>query len=228
MKILVIDNNLDEDCWGSKDIVRFLKNDSENIITVRRGPHLDLNLSPTDFDKVIVSGSRASCLEESHWIDELDSFVSSFLKLNRPFLGICFGHQTLCRVLGGRKLLSKSNTPEFGWTKINIHHENLLFSGLSNPFYSYSSHYEEVSELPSHTICLASSERCSIQAIQIKNKPQFGIQFHPEKLEEEGNKSLIKKAKIKNDPSILGLHSSHLIYSKEVGEIIFNNFLNLK
>jgi len=228
MKILIIDNNIDKECWGSPDLCRMAqlapqKNSIQNSIFVRRAPQEDLPKSPLGFDRVIVSGSKTSALEDAPWIDQLLDFINKTIELRIPFLGVCYGHQALARALGGKDFVRKSSTPETGWTKIQILEPSTLFKGLPSSFYSFSAHLEEISDLPSGMKRLAFSEGCRIQACQLENFPVFGIQFHPEKNLEGAKRILAQKSK--RELPLLNPHRSEELYNPKIGELLFKNFL---
>src|SRR5690349_19432025 len=52
---------------------------------------------------VIVTGSPLSVIDEAPWMLELGQ---ALLRLDVPVLGVCFGHQLLARVAGGRVVLN--------------------------------------------------------------------------------------------------------------------------
>lgn len=204
-------------------------------VITRRGPHDDLpklkSKRPLQFDRLIMSGSRTSCLDQADWITNLDDLVRKTLDDGKPILGVCYGHQTLARVLGGRELLRKSLTSEVGWTLLRQTSECVLTQGLPQEFYSFSSHFEEVHTLPEGTQHILSSQRCTNQGFQLKGRPVFGIQFHPEKTRDEAV-NLFKEINPKTRPdlkdAILHYNKTDQFYSKKVGETIFSNFLNSK
>lgn len=225
MKVLVVDNNLDLDCWGSADLKRFVTAHPDATAVVRRGPHNDLPRDARGFDRMILSGSRTSCLEAGEWISRLDHLIRETLDAGKPILGVCYGHQALNRVLGGREILRRGTTPEFGWSEIEVLAESPLFAGLPKRFHSYSSHWEEVSELPKGMRLLARSAACAIQACQLGEKPVFGIQFHPEKSLPEAKKSLAEKVRKKETQGLLRAKESDRLFDAAVGDRIFGNFL---
>ena len=47
----------------------------------------------------------------------------------------------------------------------------------------WENHYEEVKELPRDFILIAKEKHCSIQAMQHRALPIYGVQFHPEKMD---------------------------------------------
>jgi GMP synthase-like glutamine amidotransferase len=109
MKILIIDNNIDPPYWGSHDLKTAVQQVAPSAqVMVRRGPQQDFNLNFSEFDKLVISGSKTSCLEKGPWIEALDEFVLRIIQAKKPLLGVCYGHQTLNRVLGGSSYLKKS------------------------------------------------------------------------------------------------------------------------
>lgn len=228
MKVLIIDNNVMQESWGSKDLKRFVLKDPARAAYVRRGPHDDLPNSVRNYDKLILSGSLTSCLAEGPWITKLDDLIRECLDAGKPILGVCFGHQSIVRATGGKNHLRKGQVPEYGWTQIErLENESKLFEGLPEKFYSYSSHLEEVSELPKGMRLLAKSDRCGIQAYEVIGKPAFGIQFHPERDLEEAKASIKSKLASKDAAYVLGAKESEKLYDPTIGEKIFGNFLKL-
>lgn len=194
MRILIADNNIDRDCWGSPDLRRAVAAFPGLTVSVRRGPQEDLPRRLSGYDRLIVSGSRTSCLDEASWITREDALLRQALDGGVPTLAICYGHQALARVLagpsGGRRILRKSPTPEFGWTRIERAGDDPLFEGLPREFHSFSAHFEDVAELPPGTRLLAFSESCPVQAFRVEGRPAVGIQFHPERDLSEARKSI--------------------------------------
>lgn len=227
MKILIVDNNIDPNSWGSPDLRRHARLAQGATQWVRRGPANDLPETPEGFDRIIVSGSKASCLEESPWVKKLLEFMEASLHKKIPLLGVCFGHQLLARALGGIKQVGPAGQPEYGWIEITLTNPHPLFEGLSNRFHTFSSHVEEVKELPPGTRLLASSKGCQIQAFEMNHQTAFGVQFHPEKSIQSANDVLQSIAKAGRPKEwIFNANQGTRLFSSAVGEKIFSNFLN--
>lgn len=224
MRILIIDNNIEVECWGSRELRVCASRAPGATVWVRRAPEEDLPSDPAFFDRIIVSGSKTSAMETAPWISKLHSFLKKAIDLKTPTLGVCYGHQVLVRVLGGVELMRKAEKPEVGWTQIQILQDSLLLKGLPREFISFSSHFQEVSGLPSGFKCVAQSERCGIQAFESESAALFGIQFHPER-DLQGAEDTFKKYK-KHEllPPLPG--RSH--YDPKIAQIIFDNFFKLK
>ena len=229
MNILIIDNNVDPAYWGSESLVRFARSVPSATIAVRRGPHDDLpapERAAGHFDRLVISGSKTSCLDHFPWVGRLEELTRAFVNADKPVLGVCYGHQILARAMGGRDIVRRGATPEFGWTEIEQIGSSELFKGLPRKFMSFSSHYEEVSRLAPGFIHLAKSEDCGIQAVQLQGKRVFGIQFHPEKNLNEAEASFRerKAAKSKSSPPLMGEGRSEKLFNPQVGDRIFGNF----
>ena len=227
MNTLVIDNTQSRDSWGCADLASHCAHASRGVVQVRRAPAQDLPPNPQAFDAVVLSGSITSTHDQSPWVKNLDRWVSDYLKFKRPFLGICYGHQTLARVLGGIQCVKDQSTAEFGWTQIEIVNPSPLFTGLKNPFTTFSWHRDEVIQLPPGTKLLARSKLSGIQAFQWGELPVFGIQFHPEKSLASAESSLHGRVQDKKTKGLLHANDSKKLFDASVGETVFNNFFGL-
>ena len=92
-------------------------------------------------DGLILTGSKHSAYDNDPWILKLKDFV---LKVHQDFptvhlLGICFGHQILAEVLGG-KVEKNPKGWEVGRTAINVTMSDgvSVFSDKSSPLVSSS------------------------------------------------------------------------------------------
>jgi GMP synthase (glutamine-hydrolysing) len=131
-----------------------------------------------DCTHLILSGSEASTTEEQPWDRELSALVHRFLAAGKPILGICYGHQFLAKTLAGPGHVRRAGKPEFGWLKPRME-ASPLFQDLSAPEFMVC-HYDEVFDLPEEFTVLASSADCAVHAFQYRDRPVWGVQFHPE------------------------------------------------
>ena len=121
------------------------------------------------------------------------SFDKKILDLRLPILGICFGHQILSKLNGGKVKQSKHR--EFGLANIYKKKESLLtknFFGTKKTKKVWMSHADQVSKLPLNFKVIASSTNSKFAIVENKNKKFFGIQFHPEVTHTESGKKLIR------------------------------------
>ncbi len=126
---------------------------------------------------IILSGGPASSFEKKS--PKLNKKV---LQMNIPILGICYGMQIICHILGGR--VQSSSKREFGKADINLLKKNLLFSRIAfsknNLSQVWMSHGDEVVRLPKGFIKLANTKDNNIAAVGNLKKNIYGLQFHPE------------------------------------------------
>jgi GMP synthase (glutamine-hydrolysing) len=99
-------------------------------------------------------------------------------ELNIPILGICYGLQAITFQLGG--VVEKAQRQEYGRAKLQVLKEDPFFEGLPTNFDVWMSHADKVSKLPPDFEVLASSENSPYAVIRHKEKPIYGVQFHPE------------------------------------------------
>ena len=120
------------------------------------------------------------------------SFDKKIINLNIPILGICFGHQILSKLNGGRVKQSKHR--EFGLANIYKKNESLLTKNFFNKKRSkkvWMSHADQVSKLPKDFKIVASSTNSKFAIVENKLKKFYGVQFHPEVTHTENGKKLI-------------------------------------
>ena len=106
--------------------------------------------------------------------------------LDVPILGICYGMQTMAAQLGGA--VEGSDTSEFGYAQIRRTADGGLFAELADGTDDrgqqlldvWMSHGDKVSQLPPDFELIAETDSCPIAGMAHRDKPWFGIQFHPE------------------------------------------------
>lgn len=153
----------------------------ENIETPYKTIYLNNLKSFNDFDTythLLISGSTKSTTGENDWYPDIDTIISQFISDEKAILGICFGHQFLVRHLMGKDHVRKSLTPEIGFTEIYFTN-NPIFQNITK-LKSAVFHFDEVFDLDKQFEIIASSQRCAVHGFQVKGKPIWGVQFHPD------------------------------------------------
>ena len=109
-----------------------------------------------------------------------------------PILGVCLGHQSIGRAFGGAVV--RAATPMHGKTSLIRHGGKGLFAGIPSPFTAARYHSLVVApeNLPACLEVTATSDDGAIQGLQHKQRPIFGVQFHPESIASEHGHALIK------------------------------------
>ncbi|MDP7197449.1 MAG: glutamine-hydrolyzing GMP synthase, partial [SAR202 cluster bacterium] len=91
---------------------------------------------------------------------------NSIYSLNIPILGICYGHQLICKHLGGNVINSKKR--EFGKAFIKIKSKSKIFEGIykkNNEYQVWMSHGDKVNKLPKSFSVIASTPNAKFAAI---------------------------------------------------------------
>jgi GMP synthase (glutamine-hydrolysing) len=129
----------------------------------------------TEFDGVVVTGSRSSVYWDEAWIPPLVDYVAEAAEAGVPVLGVCYGHQVLAEALGGR--VAGMDGFEIGYNEIRRLRDDPLFEGVGETFTAFTTHGDAVVELPPSATLLAENER-SVHAF--RDGHCWGVQFHPE------------------------------------------------
>ncbi len=167
MKIFVVDNGGQ---WTHREwrVLKYL--DVETEIIPNTTPFEDL-----DVDGLILSGGAPRIGEEALMLGNSGDYLD---KAEFPIMGICVGAQFMALYYGGTA--GPATVPEFGKTSVIIEEENELFEGVISPFQVWESHNDEVKIMPDTFKNFAHSKDCAHQAFAHKEKPFYGVQFHPE------------------------------------------------
>ena len=99
-----------------------------------------------------------------------------------PLLGICLGHQAIGQALGGRVV--RANEPVHGRSSPIRHAGEGIFTGLPDPLTGgrYHSLVVERASLPEALRVTAWTDDGTIMAIEHRELPLVGLQFHPESI----------------------------------------------
>jgi GMP synthase (glutamine-hydrolysing) len=127
------------------------------------------------YDGVVVTGSWASVYWDREWIARLKSWVGDAVKAGIPTLGVCYGHQLLADVLGGR--VAAMDGYEIGYRTIEHDGENELLEGVDEQFVAFTTHSDRVVEAPPGATVFAKNDY-GIHGFRRGNA--FAVQFHPE------------------------------------------------
>ena len=126
-----------------------------------------------DLKGVILSGGPASVYAKNAPTCDADIF-----KLGVPVLGICYGMQIGCKILGADIAPAKSR--EYGRTALKITSGNELFGSVPASTTVWMSHGDQVNELSSEFASLGPTPTWPYAAVKHKSMPFYGVQFHPE------------------------------------------------
>ncbi len=113
--------------------------------------------------------------------------------LGIPVLGICYGQQLMCKLLGGQVKPSKER--EFGRSFIKIKQTSLLTGKIwktGSKHQVWMSHGDKVTKLPSKFKLIANTDTAPYAIVGDDTKKFYGVQFHPEVVHTPEGKELLK------------------------------------
>ncbi len=127
------------------------------------------------YDGFVVTGSRASVYWEREWIGQLKTWVGNAVEAGLPALGVCYGHQLLADVLGGR--VEAMDEYEIGYRTVEQDGRNRLLDGVDDDFTVFTTHSDRVVEAPPGATVFA---RNDYGIHGFRKDHVFAVQFHPE------------------------------------------------
>ena len=112
--------------------------------------------------------------------------VELALATRTPLLGVCLGHQAIAEAFGG--VVTNAEELMHGKTSQVEHDDSMLFDGVPQPFTATRYHSLAVVDgtLPDELIVTARTAGGVIMALQHRDAPIYGVQFHPESVLTEG------------------------------------------
>lgn len=137
--------------------------DGFDLLVVMGGP---MDVWQTDLHPWLVPEQAAI----RRWVMEFD----------RPFLGICLGHQLLASALGGTVSLMRQ--PEVGFSTVELTEDGKrdpLLAGFTSPVETFQWHGAAISSLPAGMTVLATNAACPVQAVRF-GRHAYGFQYHVE------------------------------------------------
>lgn len=130
------------------------------------------------FDAYLVTGSKADSFGDDPWIQTLKDYLLQRYQRGDKLLGICFGHQLLALLLGG-----KAERAEQGWGvgthSYRISERNSWMEPMVDDLTLLISHQDQVTALPEQARLIASSDFCPNAAYAIGDQV-LCFQGHPE------------------------------------------------
>lgn len=170
--MIVLIDNYDSFVYN---LARYLERLGQTTRVVRNDAISVEELRAWEPDAVVLSPGPCTPLEAGICLALVEQLHRSL-----PILGICLGHQAIAHALGGQ--IIRAPQPMHGRSS-PIQHEGIgLFSGLPSPLTvgRYHSLIVDRTTLPSMLSITASLEDGTIMALQHREYPVFGLQFHPE------------------------------------------------
>ncbi len=122
---------------------------------------------------LVFSGGPASV-----YADGAPKCNPDLLTMDLPILAICYGMQAACHAMGCR--VEQADHREFGRAALTIEREHPLLNAIPTATSVWMSHGDQVQDVNDDLITLASTPTCPNAVVTHRERPFYGVQFHPE------------------------------------------------
>lgn len=172
----------------SKQPCQLLRFEDVSVVRIRTmSPHA-----------VVISGNTADWSEYD--FTELGGLIDTIRSAPAPILGICGGHQLIGHAMGATwgplghirpggfdpdPRFAPGLYKERGYCEIEVDGASPLFHRLGKLPVVFQSHYWQLTSVPEGFLNCASSIDSPIQAIARLDYQVFGVQFHPERYDDD-------------------------------------------
>jgi GMP synthase (glutamine-hydrolysing) len=122
---------------------------------------------------VIFSGGPSSIYET-----EAPQCAEGLFHSGIPILGICYGHQVMAHMLGGKVV--SADKREFGKTELVVTDGAPLYGELNRKLLCWMSHGDLVLEPPPGFVATSKTVSTPVASMANVEKKLYGVQYHPE------------------------------------------------
>lgn len=175
MRVLIIDN-YDSFTYNIRHLVSELIGEPVDVV---KNDKVSWNQIRNIYDAIIISPGPG------HPGIERDVGITPAIlrEYDRPLLGVCLGHQSLCLSFGSRIRLA----PEpFHGRESQIHHRGTgIFESIPSPFQAVRYHSLAAYDIGPELEVDAWTSDDIVMAVHHRSRPFWGVQFHPESIATE-------------------------------------------
>jgi GMP synthase (glutamine-hydrolysing) len=182
LKIVVV-NNYKEPNQTDRAVLNIEKCTGKPVEKINyKEPDLHSKVVKSRPNLVVLTGSSA-LLSKPRTRELFQPEIDLVRNAKFPVLGICYGHQIIGSAFG-------TPTRDLGqmlrrYEKVSIVLNHPLFEGLPSDVVVAESHRQELTKVPDEFQHLAQSTTSKVEAIAHRSKPIYGVQFHPERSNDE-------------------------------------------
>ena len=175
-------------------------------------------------DAVILTGAHEGVYDELPWRDRFDPLMGKYIETGKHVLGICFSHQYLGELMGGKVEYRPENEEE-GNITVTLTDEGKrdpLFTGVDRDADFLAAHSDMVVKPGPGAIHLAANDQVPFQSFRYGDNVR-SCQFHPE-MSEDISRSIIRTNEATDERKASWLKS---LDKPHTGAIVMRNFLNI-
>jgi len=170
------------------NIVQYCKELGADLKVIRNDEMSIDEIKALNPEKIILSPGPSTPNEAGVTLDVIQEFGD-----NTPIFGICLGHQSIAQAYGADIVRAK-NMMHGKTSQVKINKTTPIFEELPNEFRATRYHSLTVDKNTLPNIVQVTSHSLDddeIMSIQIKDKPIFGVQFHPESIMSEHGREML-------------------------------------
>lgn len=183
LRILLVDN-YDSCAWNLFQLI--WKVAGVPPVVVRNDEATVDDLLARDFTHVVISPGPGTPAREA----DFGLCGDLLLRTTVPCLGVCLGHQGLAVAFGGE--VGHAPDVVHGRTSAIAHTGSGVFAGLPQGFQAVRCNSLTATEpLPDDLVVTARAEDGVVMGLEHRERPLYGVQFHPESVESEYGEELI-------------------------------------
>jgi anthranilate synthase component 2 len=170
------------------NIVQYCRELGADLRVIRNDEMTVEEIAGLGAEKIILSPGPSTPDEAGVTLEVIERFAGE-----TPIFGICLGHQGIAQAFGGEVIRAR-NMMHGKTSQVKVTEETPIFRELPKEFRAtrYHSLVVNPENLPERIVPTAvSTDDGEIMALQIRDLPVYGVQFHPESiLSEYGHEML--------------------------------------
>lgn len=170
------------------NLVQYITSIREDMTVIRNDAHTLEEIEAMKPEAIVISPGPKRPSDAGICLEAIRHF-----KDKTPILGICLGHQSICEAFGAT--VSYAKQLMHGKTSmVSFIADSPIFKNISSPakVARYHSLAAVRETMPDELIITAETEDGEIMAVQHRDYPVYGLQFHPESVMTPEGKKMIE------------------------------------